>query len=281
MFGLLRDWLLDPAALLFLASIALGLVLIATSKRRLRAVSTLEGDESGGQLSKKTGIFSVKTTIVAVIWLVGYEIVSAPVFVNPMVNGLEGVYGTYESCPAGSSHIVVLSGGVDSRARTVDSFERMKPATFVRATEGARILSNNPNATLIVSGGRLFKVPEAEVIGHYLTTIGIPKDRLILENRSRNTYENAVNVAVILTEEDVRGPIVLVTSAMHMLRAVKSFELALKDSDITICPASVDYQGLPSFQTYGWVPQMTALVKFDHMLHELVALLMYRLKGWL
>ena len=281
MFGLLRDWLLDPAALLFLASIALGLVLIATSKKRLRAISTKQGEGQGLPAGQKASIFSVKTTVVAVIWLVSYELVTAPIFVNPMVNKLENLQGRYEPCPAGSSHIVLLSGGVDSRLETVDNFERMKPATFVRATHASKILSEEPNTRAIVSGGTLYRISEAAVIGNYLTTLGVPEERLILETQSRNTYENATNVAAILAEEDVRGPILLVTSAMHMHRAVKSFELALNGTDITICPVSVDYQGLPQLQLYGWVPQMTSLVKFDHLLHELVALLMYRLKGWI
>jgi uncharacterized SAM-binding protein YcdF (DUF218 family) len=132
-----------------------------------------------------------------------------------------------------------------------------------------------------VSGGALYRVPEAEVIAHYLMSLGLLEESLILESQSRNTYENAVNVAAILAEEDVQGPVRLVSSAMHMHRAYKSFELALSGTDITVCPISVDFKGLPELQLYGWVPQVTAVIKFDHLLHELVALLMYRLKGWI
>jgi hypothetical protein len=174
MFGLLRDWLLDPAALLFLASIALGLVLIATSKKRLRTVSNQQSEGQDRLPVKKTGLFSVRTTVVALIWLVGYELVSAPIFVNPMVNQLEKLYASEKQC-APSSHVVLLSGGVDSRARTVSSFERMSPATFVRASEASRIIINEPNAKLIVSGGVLYRIAEAEVIAHYLTSLGVPE----------------------------------------------------------------------------------------------------------
>lgn len=280
MFGLLRDWLLDPAALLFLASIALGLVLIVTFKKRIRAVSNQQRDGQGRLPVKKTGIFSVRTTLIVLIWLVGYELVSAPIFVNPMVNQLEKLHVSEKQC-APSSHVVLLSGGVNSRARTVESIERMSPATFVRATEASRIIINEPNAKLIVSGGVLYRIAESEVIAHYLTSLGVPKESLILESLSRNTYENAVNVAAILADEDVQGPIRLVSSALHMHRAFKSFELALKGSGISVCPISVDFMGLPNLQLYGWVPQMTSLTKFDHLLHELVALLIYRLKGWI
>lgn len=280
MFGLLRDWLLDPAAMLFLASIALGLVLIVTFKKRIRAVSNQQSDGQSRLPAKKTGLFSVRTTLIALIWLVGYELVSAPIFVNPMVNQLEKLYVSEKRC-APSSHVVLLSGGVDSRARSDASIERMSPATFVRATEASKIIINEPNAKLIVSGGVLYRIAEAEVIAHYLTSLGVPEESLILESQSRNTYENAVRVAAILVDEDVQGPIRLVSSALHMHRAFKSFELALKGSGIDICPVSVDFMGLPNLQLYGWIPQMTSLAKFDHLLHEVVALLMYRLKGWI
>ncbi|MFT6303174.1 MAG: uncharacterized SAM-binding protein YcdF (DUF218 family) [Pseudomonadales bacterium] len=280
MFGLLRDWLLDPAALLFLASIALGLVLIVTSQKRLRTLSTQQSDGKRQLPIKITGIFSVRTTLFVVIWLVGYALVTAPILVNPMVNLLERLYLSNDQC-APSSHVVLLSGGVGSRAQTVDSIELMSPATFVRATEASRIIAKEPDAKLIVSGGVMYRIPEAEVIARYLTSLGVPEENLILESKSRNTYENAVNVATMLATEDVQGPVRLVTSAMHMHRAFKSFELALSGTDISICPISVDFKGLPDLQLYGWMPQMTALIKFDHMLHELVALLMYRLKGWI
>lgn len=281
MLGLLRDWLLDPAAWLFLASIALGVVLVVTSNRRLKESHLLQGSNLSRPRAKRKSLFSTKTVLCIAIWLLFYEVVSAPIFVNLMVNQLEKKYGTYESCPAGSSHVVLLSGGVDSSLKTVAEFERMKPATFVRATLATRILAEEPDASIIVSGGALYRVPEADVIGHYLTSLGIDESRQILESESRNTHENALNVAAILAEEEVKGPILLVTSAMHMHRAYKSFELALADTDIAICPASVDFQGLPRLQIYAWMPQMTSLVKFDHLLHELVALALYRLKGWI
>jgi len=280
MLGILRDWLLDPAALLFLASIIFVLVLVFTSKKRIRSIYSEQNDGMSQYPAKKTGIFSVSTTLFAVFWLIGYELISAPIFVNPMVNQLEKLYVSEEQCGP-SSHVVVLSGGVDSRAQSSQDIKRMSPATFVRTTEASRIVRQDPNAKLIISGGVLYRFAEAEVIAHYLTSLGVPEDRLILEPESRNTYENAVFVAAILAEEDVQGPVRLISSAMHMHRAVKSFDLALKGSDIDICPISVDFKGIQKLQLYGWVPQMSSLTKFDHLLHELVALVAYKLKGWI
>lgn len=280
MIGLLRDWLLDPAALLFLVSIAVGLVIIAVCKKRLSSLSEPQAGRGGQSTSTKAGLFSVGTAVAVAIWFVAYGLATAPIIVNPLVNQLENLYASDEQCAPGS-HVVLLSGGVDSRARSANDFERMSPATFVRATQASRIVAKEVDSKLIVSGGLMSKVPEARVIARYLTSLGVSEERLILESASKSTYENAVNVAAILSAEKVNGHVRLITSAMHMHRAVKSFEMALKGSDIVICPVSVDFKGLKALQRHGWVPQITSQNKFDLLLHELIALLAYQLKGWI
>ncbi|MFK8075894.1 MAG: YdcF family protein [Granulosicoccus sp.] len=280
MLGLLRDWLLDPAALLFLASIVVGLVLVKSSRNSLRKRARLKRSGRKRPLLGRTDIVSFRALVILGVWFVMYAIASAPILVNPQVNFLEKQHDREEPCAA-SSHIVLLSGGVSSRARSADQFDRMSNATFVRATEAYKIISEEPDAKLIISGGKLYEVAEAQVIGNYLESLGVPEERIILEEESRNTYENALNVAAILANEDVQGPVRLVSSAMHMHRAMGSFKLALSDTDISVCPVSVDFLGLPNIQFYGWVPQVTALKKFDHLIHEVVALLVYKLKGWI
>lgn len=218
--------------------------------------------------------------IILCVWFLMFAVASSPIFVNPLVNILEKRHASTESCAVGS-HVVLLSGGVSSRARTNDQFDKMSYATFVRATEAYKIISQEPEATLIISGGELFRVAEARVIGTYFESLGVSKDRMILESRSKNTHENAVRVAAILADEDVVGPVRLVSSAMHMPRALGSFEKALDDTDVDLCPVSVDFLGIDRMLWFGWVPQVTALVKFDHLIHEVVALVVYRFKGWL
>ncbi len=66
-----------------------------------------------------------------------------------------------------------------------------------------------------------------------------------------------------------------------MPRALKSFEKALEDRGVSICPVSVDLQGLHDVPFWALMPQTTALIKFDLWIHEMLALLVYRLKGWI
>ncbi len=66
--------------------------------------------------------------------------------------------------------------------------------------------------------------------------MGIAPDRLILEERSRNTDENAERTAELLGSQG--GTVVLVTSAFHMPRSVGLF----RSAGIEVVPWPVDYR---------------------------------------
>ncbi len=281
MLGLIRDWLLDPAALLFLTSAALVLFVSVGYGQRARLHEPRKRLPASHRPIKAGFFANRKWAVVAVaLWLLFYAFSTAPVVVNPLVVALEQPYGLHEDCSPGS-HLVVLGGGVDSRVRSEQDFYRMRPATFVRATEAATIALADPGLRVIVAGGALKQVPEADVIAHYLLTLGVLESQLLLESRSSNTRENALNVLGLLSQEKVTGPIRLVTSALHMRRALGTFQQVFSDSGLTFCPVSTDIQGLLNPQAYAWMPQTTSLVKFDLWLHEIIALTVYRLRGWI
>ncbi len=74
-----------------------------------------------------------------------------------------------------------------------------------------------------------------------LTALGVPQDRLILEAKSRDTYENAVFLKEELTRAGELGPgkrWLLITSAYHMPRAMGAFRQAGFDVE----PWPVDYR---------------------------------------
>jgi uncharacterized SAM-binding protein YcdF (DUF218 family) len=88
-----------------------------------------------------------------------------------------------------------------------------------RIREAARLAQLYPHLQVIVTGaGR-----RAEV----LSLIGPPisPDRIVVEERARNTYENATRIAGITSE----GKWLLVTSASHMPRAMATFRKAGSD----------------------------------------------------
>lgn len=82
-------------------------------------------------------------------------------------------------------------------------------------------LSENPDVICIASGGRGDDEPisEAECISQGLIRRGISPDRIILEDKSVNTYENIRNSLAILDSIGAQRRAVIVTSEFHQLRA--------------------------------------------------------------
>ena len=86
-----------------------------------------------------------------------------------------------------------------------------------------------PKARILISGGggTVFGdgAAEAPIIADYFKSIGIDPARILVEDRSRTTSENAVySRALAKPREGERW--LLVTSAWHMPRAVGVFEKA-------------------------------------------------------
>ncbi len=262
MADLLRDWLVDPIAMLFLASLVIFVVLL---RRRTRFAR------------RRASRWPV---LLFFAWLALFMVSSAPSIVNPLLTSLEDQYPDSIVCDSGS-HLVMLGGGVDSRARSAGEFERMSRSTMARASATARIAKAEPTLRLLAVGGALKQVTEADMVAAYWITQGINDRRIIREQRSSSTRENAVYVSELLAEETLQGPLRLVTSAMHMPRALNSFRTVLDDQGIEICPVSVDREALRNIPLWASMPQTTALVKFDKWLHEIVALAIYRLRGWI
>ncbi len=258
MANLIQNWLLDPVALIFFTSLVTIVILY-----------TRRGSSRRGW----------KMLLVAV-WLAVFLVSSAPTIVNPILTTLEDQYPSSTSCESGS-HLVMLGGGVDSRVLSAMEFERMSDSTMARASAAARIAAAEPQLTIIAAGGALKEVTEADVIANYWIALGIDDSRIKREGTSSNTRENAVNVASLLKAESIEGPVRLVTSALHMPRALLTFRAVLNEQGIVVCPVSVDRESLIPMPRMAWVPQTTALVKFDKWLHEIVALAIYRLRGWL
>jgi len=261
MAELIQNLLLDPMSILFTLSFIT--ILLLFRKRR------------GGRHRAVRW-----KTVLVVAWLVTFLVSSAPFVVNPLLATLEDQYPPSKLCGSGS-HVVVLGGGIDSRVEFAYEFERMSRSTLTRASAAARIAENEPLLRLIVSGGALKKVSEADVIASYWIAMGIENSRIIREGQSLNTRENAINIAAIIATETIEGPVRLVTSALHMPRAQSVFQKVFDEQGITLCPVSVGRESLDNIPYWAWLPQTTSLVKFDKWLHEVAALAIYRLRGWI
>jgi uncharacterized SAM-binding protein YcdF (DUF218 family) len=93
--------------------------------------------------------------------------------------------------------------------------------TALNRQEGLDRRAGDFKPLLIVSGGKGDdeRVPEASAMASYLIARGFPADRLLLEDRSRNTEENLVFSKAIMGELRPGARATVVTSDFHAFRA--------------------------------------------------------------
>lgn len=88
-----------------------------------------------------------------------------------------------------------------------------------RLDKALEYLQINPDAKVIVSGGRGSNEPisEAEGMYGYLVEHGIAKERILKEDTSTNTFENLRNSGALL--DKAQDEVVIVTNDFHVFRA--------------------------------------------------------------
>ncbi|RWC49425.1 MAG: YdcF family protein [Mesorhizobium sp.] len=156
-----------------------------------------------------------------------------------MLNPLEERF-TRPPLPEKVDGIVVLGGGFEGAINLVRGGYELNSGGD-RMVETAILARRFPTAKVIVSGGtgELFLDGEgdAATAPRLFTALGVTADRLILENKSRNTYENAVFTKELATPKPGETWL-LVTSAFHMPRAKALFDKA----GFATVPWPVDYR---------------------------------------
>jgi uncharacterized SAM-binding protein YcdF (DUF218 family) len=191
---------------------------------------------------------------------------------------LENRFPRWDEAGPPPTGIIVLGGAV--------SVYRLETRVEVGLTDAAeRILvvpelaRKFPNAKIIYSGGDpgLFthRGSEADVVPALFESIGVPPGRVMLENRSRNTAENAVySKALAAPKPGERW--LLVTSAAHMPRAIGAF----REAGFPVEAYPVDYQTNGWQDLRGVFGSLSAgLRQTDTALHEWIGLVTYRLTG--
>jgi len=195
---------------------------------------------------------------------------------------LQPIERTYPAEPAlGQVHgIIVLGGGEDARASAFwgqmqlnEGGERYTAAlALARRFPEARILFTGGSGALRDLAGA--ETSEADMAGRFFRDQGVSPERLLLEGQSRNTAENA-RLSLALAAPAPGETWVLVTSAFHMPRAMRSFEAA---GWAGLVPWPVDYRTSAFVDSMGWNLTRNLLV-LNTAIREQVGQIAYRLSG--
>lgn len=119
-----------------------------------------------------------------------------------------------------------------------------------------------------------------------LGIMGVPREAVLLESDSHNTYENAVACQKIVQERGIKR-IILVTSAAHMPRAVGVF----KRLGIEVIPAptgytvtqwntGINFHEAPATLITSLLPSADNLEITTRMLKEYFGIFTYKIRGW-
>jgi uncharacterized SAM-binding protein YcdF (DUF218 family) len=147
-----------------------------------------------------------------------------------------------------------------------------------RVTIIPKLARDYPNARIVYSGGdatlRADGLPEGNFLYPLLDRFGVPRERVALELRSRNTEENAV-----YTKELVKPKAgerwLLVTSAQHMPRAIGCF----RQAGFPVEAYPVSWHTRQRVNLWPGVVFGGGLGRLDFVTHEWIGLFVYWLTG--
>lgn len=177
--------------------------------------------------------------------------------------------------------IVVLGGGVKAKG-TLRPEDTLSEFSMERTTCGADLFLRNFAPKLVLTGGdaRVFgRGPvESIVMAQWATRLGVPRDAIIAETKSRTTYENAVEARALIGT----GSVLLVTSAGHIPRAVALFrKQGLQTTAYPCGYLSKDRpEDLPDTLTpFDAIPQLGGLASAEFLINEVMGYAVYWLAG--
>jgi uncharacterized SAM-binding protein YcdF (DUF218 family) len=168
--------------------------------------------------------------------------------------------------------VVVLSGMVDGPASRASGETELSDKAD-RIVRGFELLRSGAARHVLLSGGPAPDGPsEADRLAAKLVAWGIAPDRIVVEPRSTNTHENAVESARLIAQRGWRR-VLLVTSAAHMPRAAGCFHAVGLRPDTLPVDHHASHAG-------AWFPSARALATSAEALHELAGRIVYRVVGY-
>ena len=142
--------------------------------------------------------------------------------------------------------------------------------SYWRAVYGVRAYRKHPFRKVIVCGGTAGSNRSvAAAMAEFMRALGVPREVLVLEGKSRSTRENALFTKELLSGESRR--VVLVTSDFHMWRSRRVFEkVGLEVVAMPFPDVGKRWSGWTQRWQCGW-----------DVSGELVKIGYYWMKGWI
>ncbi|MES2382085.1 MAG: ElyC/SanA/YdcF family protein [Bacteroidota bacterium] len=190
------------------------------------------------------------------------------IFINSLENDYECLTDSNKINEA--QYIVVLGGGY-SKEENIPATSQLNSSSLARLIEGMRLKRINTSATLIFSGGNNDhdnKESEAEIYQLAYKTISNDTSWQILSERPHNTRSEADETFKLIGNK----PIIIVTTAWHMPRAMYLF----KQAGCNAIAAPCDYLA-KEIHYIPDLPNSNSIKQFEMAFHEYIGIAAYKL----
>ncbi|GAB3690879.1 YdcF family protein [Spirosoma flavus] len=184
---------------------------------------------------------------------------------------------------------VVLTGGIINTMKEIpdngSEHRFLLGREADRAAQALYLYKKGIVQKILISGGNGSLPFQAKVVSDegqmtatFLTTAGVPANDIVLENKSRNTRENALFSTRMLQLRFRTNQCLLVTSAWHMRRAVGCFQKA----GVSVTPFPTSFIGnRRSFSPGEWLlPHEESFLDAYYLIREMIGFLTYRIVGY-
>ena len=216
-------------------------------------------------LRKKIG----KILIIAAI--IFYYFFSISPVADLVISPLENQYKNKEQRLSDVENIVLLIGGVKKGDLPISS--KLGESSLFRTVKAVEIyFQAEHKPTIIISGSDPISSSSrpAEEIAKFIQSFDIPKENILLEEKSKNSYQSAKEIKKIIGDESF----ILITSAYHLPRSVYIF----RKMGLDPIPVPADFKAEENYNILDFFPDPGNLKKCDLAFHEYFGLLYYHLR---
>lgn len=189
-------------------------------------------------------------------------------FSNYLIKSLENRYEKYNYKQKIRYIHVLGSGHHDDESQPLSS--RLSESGAIRVIEGIIIHLKTANSKLIFTGyGGNSKISNAQMNLKLALSLGVKEENIIISAKPRDTKEEAIFIKSIIGEE----PFVLVTSAIHMPRAMILFESV----DLNPIAAPTNFYKR-DIKNYIGIPNNGSISRSKIAIHEYLGMLWAKIR---
>lgn len=176
--------------------------------------------------------------------------------------------------PAGKTYsCAIVLGGFASEDYEGNGYFNSTSDRFIQLI---KLKAEGKVTHLLVSGGNAKILPtdfrESDWVATQLKDFNIPDSNVLVENRSRNSYENALFSKRLLDSAHLPPPYVLITSGYHMRRALATY----KKMGLDVVPYPCNYiAGKGKIGIDDFVPSISNFGPWYYYIKELVGYAVY------